>query len=276
MNKCRLTVSLVIYRTPLAELCTLFANLRACHFARVCILDNGADEELRSFVSEVTDWIYHRPGQNLGYGKGHNLAFAKLAGFNAPFHLVLNPDIDVTTNALKVMLAYMQNNPGVGQLMPQILFPDGSIQHLCKLLPTPRDLLLRRFLPDSIAKCRHQARYDLREWSYDKIAGIPSLSGCFMLMRSEAFRGTGGFDPRYFMYMEDLDLCRRIGKDWETIFFPDESVIHHYAKGSYRSWRLFLYHMVSAIKYFNKWGWLFDSYRKSRNERALSELRLSI
>ena len=97
---------------------------------------------------------------------------------------------------------------------------------------------------------------------------VPSLSGCFMFMRVDVLRKIGGFDERFFMYAEDLDLSRRIGTVSDTIFNPNIIVMHGYDKGSYKSWKLLRFHIFSVFKYFNKWGWFFDSYRKDINKKC--------
>lgn len=78
-----------------------------------------------------------------------------------------------------------------------------------------------------------------------------------MFARMSILKQVDGFDERYFMYAEDLDLCRRIGKVAQTMYYPKVSVYHAYAKGSYKNRKLLRYHMCSMIKYFNKWGWLW-------------------
>lgn len=108
----------------------------------------------------------------------------------------------------------------------------------------------------------------MRDVDLSKPCEVPSLSGCFMFLRSTALKEAGLFDERFFMYMEDVDLCRRIGAVSQTVFFPGCSVIHGYSKGSYKSARLFRLHLGSAIRYFNKWGWVFDRDRRERNRRT--------
>jgi len=117
------------------------------------------------------------------------------------------------------MVEYMENNPGVGHLMPKILNPDGSIQRLCKLVPTPFDLFARMFLP-SLIKAKLSRRFELHGSGYNKVMFVPYLSGCFMLLRIEALKMVGLFDERFFMYPEDIDLTRRIAEKYETVFFP--------------------------------------------------------
>jgi GT2 family glycosyltransferase len=98
---------------------------------------------------------------------------------------------------------------------------------------------------------------------------VPALSGCFMLMRMDAVLRAGLFDERYFLYFEDVDLSRRVGRIARTVFVPHVSIVHDYAKGSYRDWRLLWHHLVAATRYFNKWGWLRDEERDQVNAHAL-------
>lgn len=101
---------------------------------------------------------------------------------------------------------------------------------------------------------------------------VPSLSGCFMFMRVDVLKKVNGFDERFFMYAEDLDLCRRIGEVSKTMFYPMVAVYHEYEKGSYKNRKLLKYHLCSVIKYFNKWGWVFDKKRIQRNKECLDAL----
>lgn len=73
------------------------------------------------------------------------------------------------------------------------------------------------------------------------------------------------------MYAEDLDLCRRIGNVSKTIFYPHVFVYHSYEKGSYKNFKLLIYHIISIIKYFNKWGWIFDKERRNINQLCLKK-----
>ena len=168
----------------------------------------------------------------------------------------------------------MDSYPDCGLVMPQILYPNGNIQYLCKLLPTPMDLFGRRFIPIRKYQEKSADRYELQFTGYDKVMEVPSLSGCFMFMRVDILKKVSGFDERFFMYAEDLDLCRRIGEISKTMFYPTVVVYHEYEKGSYKYWKLLKYHIYSTIKYFNKWGWIFDRKRKLKNEECLSKLGL--
>ncbi|SNS23862.1 hypothetical protein SAMN06265795_101663 [Noviherbaspirillum humi] len=235
------------------------------------LIDNSPERDLESVAANYHAEYIHQP-RNPGFAAAHNLAIRRAIEEGSTYHLVLNPDIHFGEEVVPAMLAFMEANPDVGLVMPDIRYPDGQRQFLCKLLPTPVDLFMRRFLPRWYAASGRLARYELRHAGYDSVMEVPSLSGCFMLIRTEVLRRTGGFDERYFMYLEDVDLCRRIGQLARTVYFPGVSVVHEYTKSSYRSLKPMLYHMHSAMQYFNKWGWLLDSDRTAVNKKTLNQL----
>jgi len=209
--------------------------------------------------------IYIFNDANLGFGAAHNVAIAAIPKYSH-FHLILNPDIRFDLDVIRHLVAVMESNAGIGALMPRINFPDGSLQRLCKLLPTPINLIFRRFIPIKSIQNKINTTYELYDLPQDKLIDVPMISGCFLLVRTDLLKNLRGFDERYFMYLEDVDLIRRIGDVAKVTYDPRVSVTHDYAKGSYRNLKLLGYHLTSAIRYFNRWGWLFDLDRKKRNE----------
>jgi GT2 family glycosyltransferase len=264
------SASIVAYRNDPDELVEAIGSVLSTPRIATCtVIDNSPDADLREMVLAAgADYTF--AGSNLGFGGGHNVALrANL--HSAPYQLVLNPDIRFGPEVLPALCAFMDANPSVGQVMPRIVYHDGSEQRLCKLLPTPFDLILRRFLGplgSRLFKARRD-RYEMRSFDMHVTREVPSLSGCFMFLRSSVLQEVGLFDPRYFMYLEDVDLCRRIGSRSRTVFYPHVTVAHGYAKESYRRARLLKHHMVSAMRYFSKWGWFADAEGKARNERVL-------
>lgn len=213
-------------------------------------------------------------GENAGYGKAHNVALRESVYDKVPYHLVLNADISLNAEEIDSLCRFMDAQPSVGQLMPKVVYPNGETQYLCKLLPTPIDVFGRRFLPKRII-ARRNARYELRASGYNRPMNVPYLSGCFMLLRTEAALKAGLFDERYFMYPEDIDLTRRIHRDYLTLYYPDVQIVHNHKKGSYHSMRLLWIHIVNMCKYFNKWGWWYDPERRAFNRQLLDELGIN-
>jgi GT2 family glycosyltransferase len=261
--------SVVTHETPPQQLQLLLASLSECvGWLQTIVVDNSPSLELRATVEEH-DAIYISVGKNLGFGAGHNIAL-KTTLDSAKYHLVINPDIAFKPAVIESLYQFMENHSDLGLVMPRIFYPDGTEQRLCKLLPSPFDLFMRRFLgswSNTLFK-NHCNRYELTDLDMGVIRQVPSLSGCFMFIRTAVLREVGLFDERYFMYLEDVDLCRRIGRVSQTVFNPHVSVVHGYAKGSYQSTKLLKHHIVSAVKYFSKWGWFHDPERDQLNRRT--------
>jgi len=265
-----LTASVVAFHTPLEELRRLTDCVLKSPAKVFFIIDNSSNDSLRECAA-LSDRIVYIHSDNLGFGSGHNIAIRKAMELGAQYHAVINPDVCWSCPVLEELEQFMDTRPDCGLVMPKVLYPDGRTQYLCKLLPTPMNLFVRRFLPFKSYREKHDARFELHAMGYDRIMEIPSLSGCFMFMRVDVLRKVGGFDERFFMYAEDLDLCRRIGMVSKTMFYPNVAICHAYEKGSYKSWKLLKYHICSVVKYFNKWGWIFDSDRKRINRTWLNK-----
>lgn len=263
-----ITASIVIYKTDPNQLARALLSLSGSDLlGQLMVIDNSPDDQLRRLVEDFGA-EYVRPGRNLGFGAGHNLAMIKYRDI-ARYHVVVNPDITCGVSVLRELYQFMESYPDVGLVMPKVQYPDGSEQRLCKLLPAPLDLILRRFVERHTGVFADRLdRYELRDLDLRISREIPCLSGCFMFIRSSALEAVGFFDERFFMYMEDVDLCRRIGARFKTVFYPAVSVTHDYAKGSYRNSKLLRYHVLSAIRYFEKWGWIRDPQRDEINRRT--------
>ncbi len=242
---------------------------------RIYLIDNSPTDMLSCLANLDSRIEYIFNNTNLGFGKAHNIALKRSIEENIPYHLVLNPDVYFKGGVLEELYNFMENNPDVGLVMPKVLYPDGTLQYLCKLLPTPLDLFGRRFLNfgpfRKIVEKRNEI-YELRFTGYDKIMEVPYLSGCFMFIRTEVLKKVGLFDERFFMYLEDTDLSRRIHRVAKTVYYPYVYIYHEYGKGSYKSLKLLYYHIKSAIKYFNKYGWFFDKEREEINRKILEKL----
>lgn len=204
--------------------------------------------------------------ENLGYGKAHNIALRESAYYKTAFHLVMNSDIQVKAEDIDAMHDWMEAHPEVGQLMPKVLSPDGTQQYLAKRLPSPIDVFGRRFLPSWMIKRRNK-RYELRDLDLSRPVNAPYLSGCFMMLRTAAAVEAGLFDERFFMYPEDIDLTRRIHRNWLTLYYPQWSIVHAHAQASYKNRHMLRIHIRNMCQYFNKWGWLFDSERRQFNNQ---------
>jgi GT2 family glycosyltransferase len=271
-----ITGSLVTYHNSKNDISSVINSFLGDSPTRILfVIDNSNENSLSNLCTdERIRYLFN--GKNLGFGTAHNIAFKLADKLGSHHHFLLNPDINFNSKIIDELVSKIKADNDIGMIMPKVLYPDGSHQFLCKLLPSPFDLFVRRFVPNSKFKENIVNKYELKSFSYDYELEIPCLSGCFLLVRLDLIKKNGGFDERYFMYLEDVDLCRKIQLTSKTIFYPYCSVVHNYEKGSYKNKKLLFYHIRSAIKYFNKWGWFFDSKRREINSNTLKKLNNKI
>lgn len=240
---------------------------------KLYLIDNSEAGELKYLadLDERIEYVFN--GKNLGFGTAHNIILKKSIEDGVSYHLILNPDVYYDEGVLEELLEYMQKNPDVANIMPQVYYPDGRLQRLCKKLPAPIELFVRRFIPNHTKLVRHlNKKYELHDFGYNKELNVPFLSGCFMFLRTKHLKDIGVFDENIFMYMEDVDLNRRLHMKYRTMFYPNVSIVHVHAKESYKRKTLLWEHIKSTIYYFNKWGWFFDKNRKKINKELLKNI----
>jgi hypothetical protein len=261
-----INVSIVLYNTAFEEIERLVRILRQASCVDIIYLVDNSAISNSEFKNLLVEYIFNN--QNIGYGAAHNIALRKSIELQTDYHLVVNPDIVFEPEILDIIQGFMDKNTEIGHLMPKVFYPDGQIQFLCKLLPTPFDLIFRRFLPARWTEKRSR-KFEMRESGYNKIMDVPYLSGCFMFLRVSAMKEIGLFDERFFMYPEDIDLTRRMHLKYRTVFYPEVSVVHHHAQDSYKNYPMLWIHISNMMKYFNKWGWFFDKERRLTNKQVV-------
>ena len=261
--------SLVLYYHTLADIQTTLDSLVSNYIIeKIILVDNGGCNWANQLKNSKIDYI--KSEKNGGFGYGHNLAINKYAHMSDYF-LICNPDIDFDPEEIEKLLRAASSS-SAGLYSPKIIYPDGTNQFGQRLLPTPLNLFARRFLPQYFSK-KLDDRYLLKSCNIDKPSYIPNVSGSFMLFKSECLLALGGFDERYFMYMEDIDLSRRCAKRFGALYIPEVCVIHEHQQASYHSKAMLKAHIISAIKYFNKWGWIFDRERTEMNGKVLNKIK---
>lgn len=241
-----LSVSICTYHTPFDELERCLASLRHPSVDRVVIADNASDPQMERYATEYgAEYI---PLPNPGYGAAHNRV---LLATESPYHLVVNADVWFDPAVLDELLGVMERNSDILQVQPRVLNADGSPQYCSRRLPSPWILAARRFAPGLAAKVQH--RYLLKDMDLTRPLNVPYQTGCFMLLRTEAARRVGGFDERFFMYPEDIDLSRRLFTVGRVVYYPGCDIVHDHAAESYGSPRMTRIHIINMIRYFAKW-----------------------
>jgi GT2 family glycosyltransferase len=264
-----MTASIVTYKTDRRELAIVLRCLADSPVERIYLVDNSPEDSLRDFGGFDPRVEYLWGHGNIGYGAAHNIALRRSLERGVDYHLVLNADIRFGPGTVESILEYMESKPDVGQVMPLVRYPNGELQYLCKMIPTPFDLIIRRFLPKSFSR-KKMIKFELQFTGYDKEMNVPYLSGCFMFFRVSALKDVGLFDERFFIYGEDVDLSRRMHEKYRTMFFPGASIVHAHAAESRTSKKMLKIHITNMIRYFNKWGWFYDPKRRKYNKLLMS------
>lgn len=212
-------------------------------------------EFARSFAEPGVNLSILGNGSNVGFGAGHNMAFDPNT---SDFHLVLNPDVELSPDALFNALEFMLSHVDCGIIAPAIYDREGNMQHLCKRYPSVFDLLIRGFAPRSLRRMfQHRlASYEMRDIVADSVVWSPPIiSGCFMLLRSSLLEQIKGFDPHYFLYFEDFDLSLRASKVTRIAYVPSVQIIHYGGYAARKGLRHIFLFVRSAVTFFNSHGW---------------------
>lgn len=196
------------------------------------VVDNASsDGSLEMLRAEFPQVHVIANERNLGFTRGNNQGLAASRG---RYVLFLNPDTEVVGDALATMVGYMDTHPAVGALGPQLRYPDGSVQSSRRRFPTLttalfESTLLELWWPGNL----WARRYRLADRPDDVAQEVDWVVGACLLARREVLEQVGGFDEGFFMYSEEMDLCRRIRDvGWRIAYVPEAQVIHHEGKSS--------------------------------------------
>lgn len=259
-----LAVSIVLYKTPLTKILPLVQQILDQGASRLYLIDNSPPSHATFAGWSPPDRVVTiETRMNLGYGRANNLAIRD-AVMHWRYHLICNPDILLSPNALPALVKLMDERAEVGLCMPRVTGMDGRLHYLCKRAPSPLDLAIRRFCPASWFQ-RRRRLFEMRDHSYDDEMNPPFLSGCFMFFRSRVLAALDGFDERFFLYLEDLDLSRRSQRIAPNLYYPHVQIMHEYQGGAHKSLRLLFAFCVSVIRYYRKWGWFEQPWRSTPN-----------
>lgn len=214
------------------------------------VVDNGSTDGTVELIEKNFPKVRVIKSKNDGFGAGHNKVLPLL---DSKYHVVINPDIILKSDVITELAHFADEHEDVGLLSPQIRFEDGRIQQLGKKNPTLRFLASHRFHKGE-KPSKTMIEYCMLDKPTDKPFEITNATGCFMFFRTSVFKKIGGFDERFFMYLEDCDIARRVSLECKALHYPMAYVYHLWERGSKKSKKLLLIHVQSILKYFFKWG----------------------
>jgi GT2 family glycosyltransferase len=249
-----------VLSATLASLETALLRLQAerGYTTTLWIVDNSPLRSLPAMPLRIAGQVHTLHGQgNIGFGRGHNLCLDQEDGVGE-LHLILNPDVELDEDALVAAVGFMDNHPDCVLLSPDARADDGTRQHLCKRYPSVLDLALRGFAPAWLRRLfdKRLASYEMREQDPATVCwAAPIVSGCFMMLRGDAFRRLGGFDPQFFLYFEDFDLSLRAATLGRIAAVPSVRIVHHGGHAARKGWKHVVMFARSGAQFFNKHGW---------------------
>jgi hypothetical protein len=227
----------------------------------IIFCDNNSTDESLAYIrnaAKTGEIKLVEPGRNLGYGSGHNFAAKEAKG---KYILILNTDITVEHDTLQKLVDYLEKHHDVGMVGPKLMYHNGTVQQSCRRNAGFFDLFIKRTFLKKIwpFKARYQS-YIMEDFHHDKTQEVDLITGAFMMMPKKVFDEVKGFDERYFLFMEDFDLCRKTHKaGYKIVYYPEAVATHYHKRLSEGSFLKLLFnkiswwHLASAIKYHWKW-----------------------
>lgn len=230
--------------------CSIMEHTAVNISKKLYIVDNSEQENTLSLLTETyPEVIYKRTNQNLGFGGGHNYVLQEL---DSRFHAIVNPDILLKEDSFSILVNFMEHTKA-GMAVPAMTDAAGNQQQIYRRELTVFDMGIRMLLPTHFKK--RQAYHTMQDRDRKQPFQVPFAQGSFLVIQTALFKELGGFDTRYFMYMEDADLCRQVNSSSTLYYCPDTTVIHKWERGSHKNKKLRRMHIHSMLRYFGKWGW---------------------
>jgi len=264
-----LAISVVLFHSPLEQFRELLDSLIAAavranlaQLALVCV-DNSQDQHYAmrcqalcdSYEGGILQITVVTSEQNKGYGRGHNAA---LRAVQSRFHLLLNPDVQLDLEALRIAIETLSTRSDIALLAPIGLNAERRNEYLAKDYPSVWVLGVRAFAPEWVKRlsAKSMVRYELRSVpAATRLRSVPLASGCCLWVNRAHLDIVKGFDESYFLYFEDYDLSLRLAAHGAVMEHRDIHVIHHGGDAYRKGWSHIYWFIASAARFFNRWGW---------------------
>lgn len=218
----------------------------------VIVVDSASEDGSARLVRENHATVVLLPQkENVGFTRGNNIGLARARG---DYLLLLNPDTEVSPDALATMLNYMTRHPRAGILGPHTLNSDGSHQSTRRRFPTLLTGIFESTWLSAWAPSAVEEDYRMLDTRDDDILQADWVQGSALLLRREVYEDIGGLDEGFTMYSEELDYCRRAkSSGWQVVYHGGAHITHHAGKSSEQVGALKQIHFQSSkLRYFRK------------------------
>jgi len=262
-----LSIIIVNYNTgPLTKACleSLLKNPLPAKTEIIVVDNNSSDESVPFLRADFPEIRVIQNTENIGLAAAVNQAIGEARG---KYYLILNPDIIVLNDAVNQLVDFMEKNPNVGVSGGQLISPNGRIQDSCYRWYRPMTIVYRRtFLGRTRRGAKEISRFLMKDFDHRSVRDVDWLMGACLMLRGLAVKKIGGMDPRFFLYFEDVDWCRRFWEaGYRVTYVPSARFSHFHQRSSEQSSALGLitnravrHHILSAVKYF--WKYRTHSY----------------
>lgn len=218
------TAVVVVNHNTRDDLLTCLDSLGDAGADEIVVVDSGSSDGSLTAVSQRHPDVQRVALPNLGFGRSANVGVRKSA---ADVVVVTNADTVFTPGSIARLGDYVLDRPDVGAAGPKVVFPDGRLQLSARAFPDIPTAIGHALLGLVWRDNPWTRRYRLTDWDHESERDVDWLSGCCVALRRTAFEEVDGFDPAYFMFVEDVDLCWRLGTaGWRVVFTPVAEVQH--------------------------------------------------
>lgn len=251
LNALTVTASVVTYNSS-DEINTVLESLtKYIEEQNIYVIDNNSKDGTIEAVAKYRSVKLIRNEKNLGFGAAHNQAINRVS---SRYHIIVNPDIKVNGETIEALTIFMEANKDVVCCTPRILNPDGTEQYLPRKLPNFK-YLISGALEEKVALGKKwRDEYTRKNETFLSPTDIEICTGCFMFIRTDVLKKIGGFDERYFLHFEDIDLSRKLSAYGRIVFYPMVSITHKWHRDNLNDKHIRIIAKKSMIKYFLKWG----------------------
>jgi len=257
----KVTFITVAYKTP-HLIRNLLKGVEAARFAfpfEYILVDNG-DDDTADMVRERFPWVKVISGHgNVGFAAANNRGFTEATG---EYVMLINPDLTIFSGEMEKLVAFADADQTIGFVAPRLLNPNGTVQQNVHRFPTMLIPVYRRtFLGQTSWGRRAVSRHFMEDTDLSKPIDIDGAIGGALLIRRKVLMEIGGFDERYWLYFEDVDLCRRAWeRGWRVTYYPEVKIVHYHQRESRIQWPWQVFsnrpsraHIASAARYFWKY-----------------------
>jgi GT2 family glycosyltransferase len=244
----------------------------------IIVVDNNSQDQSIDTLRELhRDGRIHliESGGNLGYGRGNNLGAKHAKG---EFVIISNPDIFVKPTTMQRLVDDMEKDEMIGLMGPRLRYYNGEVQESCRRNMNFFDLVIKRtFLKKLPYFKKRLSQYLMHDFDHNNVQEVDLITGAYFIMRRSVYEEVKGFDPMYFLFMEDYDLCRTLDKAGYKIVYNPKAEAEHYHKRLSSGnvlWlftkKVFWIHLHSSFKYFWKWKGKKSNRMKNQNSREMT------